>query len=130
MIFSEKFYFKVQATHFDKEEIWIWHICSVTRLGDLLHLGNFLKPLATINLPKFFVKVSKSIIFWATFIDNWRFSSGHIAHLAEQLLSTLGRSLSFKSNLITSWEQSYKRPTVINYNSSIALDAIYHSVWF
>ena len=25
---------------------------SVTRLGDLLHFGNFLKPLATINLPK------------------------------------------------------------------------------
>ena len=25
---------------------------SVTRLGDLLHLGNFLKPLATINLAK------------------------------------------------------------------------------
>ena len=27
-------------------------MCGVTRLGDLLDLGNFLKPLATINLPK------------------------------------------------------------------------------
>ena len=26
--------------------------CSVTRFGDLLDFGNFLKPLATINLPK------------------------------------------------------------------------------
>ena len=25
---------------------------SVTRFGDLLHFGNFSKPLATINLPK------------------------------------------------------------------------------
>ena len=28
------------------------HIISVTRLGDLLDFGQFLKPLATINLPK------------------------------------------------------------------------------
>ena len=27
-------------------------VYSVTRLGDFLHLGNFLKPLATINLPE------------------------------------------------------------------------------
>ena len=41
----------------------------MTRLGDLLDFGKFLKPLATLNLPKsptflgIFVKVSKSIIF-------------------------------------------------------------------
>ena len=51
-------------------------------------LGNFLKPLATINLPKsptflgIFCKgvkiyhFSSEIIFWATFIDIWQFSSG------------------------------------------------------
>ena len=27
--------------------------CSVTRLGDLLDMGQLLKPLATINLPKY-----------------------------------------------------------------------------
>ena len=27
-------------------------VCSVTRLGDFFILGNFLKPLATINLPQ------------------------------------------------------------------------------
>ena len=42
---------------------------SVTRLGNLMDFGQFLKPLATINLPKSptflgnFVKVSKSLIF-------------------------------------------------------------------
>ena len=52
----------------------------------------FLKPLASINLPKsptflgIFVKVSKSFIFlvksfWETFIDIWRFLSGHTDHL-------------------------------------------------
>ena len=50
-------------------------ICSVIRLGDLLVLGNFLKPLATTNLPKSYtlgifckgVKIyhfSREIIFW------------------------------------------------------------------
>ena len=59
---------------------------SVTRLGDLL---DFLKPLATINLPKsptFLgnfckgVKIynfSSEIISWATFIDIWQFFPGH-----------------------------------------------------
>ena len=52
-------------------------------------LGNFLKPLASINLhksPTFLgifckgVKIyhfSSEIIFWATFIDIWRFFSSH-----------------------------------------------------
>ena len=51
---------------------------SVTRLGDLLDFGNFLKPLAAINLPKSptflgnFVKVSKSIIFQVkSFLGNF-----------------------------------------------------------
>ena len=62
---------------------------SVTRLGNLLDIGNFLKPLATINLPKsphilrqFLLKVSKSIIllgndFWVNFIDILQFFPGH-----------------------------------------------------
>ena len=29
-----------------------WYAASVTRLGDLLDIGQLLKPLATINLPK------------------------------------------------------------------------------
>ena len=51
-------------------------------------LGNFLKPLATINLSKSpaflgnFCKCVKSLIFivrsfWATFLDIWQFFSGH-----------------------------------------------------
>ena len=46
-------------------------------------LGNFLKPLATINLPKSptflgnFCEVVKINHFWATFIDIWRFFFGH-----------------------------------------------------
>ena len=61
----------------------------MTRSGDLLDFGQLLKPLATINLPKYptflgnfckGVKIyhfSKEIIFGATFIDFWRFFSGH-----------------------------------------------------
>ena len=56
-------------------------------------LGKFLKRLATIYLPNLphslaiFVKVSKSIdflvkSFWATFIDIWRFFSGHTVCIA------------------------------------------------
>ena len=53
-------------------------------------LGNFIKPLAKINLPKLptflgnfcrGVKIyhfSSDIIFWATFIDNWLIFSGRI----------------------------------------------------
>ena len=47
-------------------------------------LGKFLKPLATTNLPKSptvlsnFWKGVKIYHFWATFIDIWRFFSGHI----------------------------------------------------
>ena len=61
---------------------------SVTRLGDLLDFGNFLKPLATIKLPKsptFLgnfckgVKIFKWNHIWATFIDSWKFFSGHTA---------------------------------------------------
>ena len=49
-------------------------------------LGNFYKPLATIILPKSatflanFCKGVKIYHFWATFIDNWRFFSGHTDH--------------------------------------------------
>ena len=48
-------------------------------------LGNFLKPLATINFPKSptflgnFCKWVKIYHFWATFIDIWWFFSGHTA---------------------------------------------------
>jgi len=54
-------------------------------------LGNFLKHLAAINLPKsptFLgnfcegIKIyhfSSEINFWATFLDIWQFSSGHTA---------------------------------------------------
>ena len=64
---------------------------SVTRLGDLLHFGHLLKPLATINLPKSHtilgnfckgVKIShfsSEIIFGATFVDIWRLFTGHTA---------------------------------------------------
>ena len=44
--------------------LWIEH--SVTSLGDLLDFGNFLKPFATINLPKSSIKIyhfSSEIIF-------------------------------------------------------------------
>ena len=56
----------------------------MTRLGNSLDFGEFfLKPLATINLPKSitilgnFCKGVKIYHFWATFIDIWRFFSGH-----------------------------------------------------
>ena len=66
---------------------WLLSV-SVTRYGKLFDLGNFLKPLATINLPKsptflgIFVKVSKSIIFLVkSFLGNFyrhlAFFSGH-----------------------------------------------------
>ena len=57
----------------------------MTRLGDFLTLDKFLKPLATINLPKSptflgnFCKGVKIYNFWATLIDIWRFFSGHTA---------------------------------------------------
>ena len=62
---------------------------SVTRFGKFLDFGHFLKPLATINVPKsptflgIFCKCVKifhfscETIFWATFIDICQFSSGH-----------------------------------------------------
>ena len=56
---------------------------SVIRLGDFLTLRNFLRPLATINLPESstfsgnFYKGGKIILLWATFIDIWQFLSGH-----------------------------------------------------
>ena len=61
---------------------------SVTRLGDFYTLGNFLKPLATINYPKSltflgnFCKYVKIYHFsWKSFLGNfigiWRFFSGH-----------------------------------------------------
>ena len=40
--------------------IGLWLIFSVTSLGDILDFGNFLKPLATINL-------SKSLTFLGNF---------------------------------------------------------------
>ena len=61
----------------------------MTRLGDLLHFGQLLKPVAKIILPKWpsllgnfckCVKIfdfSSEIIFWATFIDFWRLFTGH-----------------------------------------------------
>ena len=62
---------------------------SVTRLGDLLHVGqlfkasgsNYFTQIAHICM-KFFEKVLKSFIFqvksfWATFIDIWQLFSGH-----------------------------------------------------
>ena len=61
----------------------------MTRLGDLLDFGNFLKPLATIILPKSHAFLGNSCKgakifnffqwnhFWATLIDIWRFFSGH-----------------------------------------------------
>ena len=61
----------------------------MTRLGDLLGFGQLFKPWATINLPKsptllgnfyYGVKIIFLVTsFWATFIDFWRFSSGHTA---------------------------------------------------
>ena len=58
-------------------------IDSVTRLGNYLTLGNFLKPLATINLSKSatflgnFCTVVKIYQIQTTFIDIRRFFSGH-----------------------------------------------------
>ena len=63
-------------------------IGSATRLGVFCTLGNFLKPLATINLPKSltflcnFCKGVKIYHFYATFTDIWRFLSGHTDHRA------------------------------------------------
>ena len=59
------------------------------QIGQFIGYWQFLKPLATINLPKsphilrqFLLKVSKSIIllgnhFWVNFIDIWQFFPGH-----------------------------------------------------
>ena len=72
-------------------------------------LGNFSKPKATINLPKSSTFLGdfwglKSLIFlvksfWATFIDIWRFFSGHTArhhrHFSLGLLATLFSNISF-----------------------------------
>ena len=61
------------------------------QIGQFIELFAFLKPLVTINLPKSrtflgnlfkHVKIyhfSSEINFWATFIDIWRFFSGHTA---------------------------------------------------
>ena len=64
---------------FSNHSSWTMHsLTSVTRLGDFCTLGNFLKPLATINLPQsspflgIFVKVSKSFIFLVkSFLGNF-----------------------------------------------------------
>ena len=74
---------------------------SVTRLGDK-NLGNFLKPLATINLPKYptflgiFVKVLKSIIFIVQSI-----LGNFYRHLTIFFLVTLVMSKNIGSELIT-----------------------------
>ena len=64
---------------------------SVTRFSDLLDFGQLFKALATINLPQsppFLGNFCKGVKifhfssenqFWATFIDIWRFLSGHTA---------------------------------------------------
>ena len=60
-----------------------WAIGSVTRLGDLLDFGNFLKPLATTNLPK-------SLTFLGNFckgVKSYHFCSEIIFG---QLLQTFG----------------------------------------
>ena len=55
----------------------------MTRLGDFWTLGNFLKPLGTINCPNLptfldnFCKGVKIYHFWVAFIDIWQFFSGH-----------------------------------------------------
>ena len=48
-------------------------VSSVTRVGYFLHFGQLLKPFATIILPK------------STFIDIWRFLSGHTGSEVHQL---------------------------------------------
>ena len=62
------------------------HSCLLAVWPDLVifcTLGNFLKPLATINLPKSLTLLGnfrigvKSYHFGATFIDIWQFFSGH-----------------------------------------------------
>ena len=76
-------------------------------------LGNFLKPLATINLPKspkfsgnFCKRVkilifhfSIEIIFWATFIYIWRFFSGHTARRRRLVVLTW----------LFEWEKRWRR---------------------
>ena len=65
---------------------------SVTRLDDLLDFGQLLKPLATINLPKFltfFVQVSKGVIFLlksflGNFYRHFAIFSGHTACYAKK----------------------------------------------
>ena len=62
---------------------------SVTRVGDFCTLGNFLKPFATMNLPKSptflgnFSKGAKIIHFSNEIIFGhlWRFLSGHTGTL-------------------------------------------------
>ena len=49
-------------------------------------LGNLIKPLATINLPKSPTFLGNWNHFWVTFIDIWRFYSGQIAPFSFSLL--------------------------------------------
>ena len=80
---------------------------SVTILGDFWTLGNFSKHLATIDLPKSLtflgnfgkgVKIyhfSSEIIFGATFIDIWRFFSGHTDCVPKSMNHDLRHFLNF-----------------------------------
>ena len=77
----------------------------VTRLGDLLDFGKFLKPSATINLPKspallgnLLGKIDpfSSEIILGNFIDTWRFFSGHTASTTYVSLPSLHMQMAFK----------------------------------
>ena len=110
-------------------------------------LGNFLQRLATNNLPKsptflgIFVKLSKSIIFlvkyfWATFIDIWRFFSGHTAEDVYKsftngyLKHTCGQSHYLRNYDCKSWHERHSAdnvvvstndPRVVNYERKVLI---------
>ena len=76
-----------------------WYLpTSVTRLGDLLLLGNFLKPLATINLPKLPTFLGN----FCTAVKIFNFSSEIIYG---QLLQTFGNF--FLVTLLPNYQPTY-----------------------
>ena len=90
-----------------------WHRNQCDQIGRFIGLGQVLKPLTTINLPKSptllcnFLKVAKifnfysTIIFWQLFIDIWRFFSGHTErNFNWKILSKVEKETCYQSDQI------------------------------